>query len=120
MTKVLNRPENLTLDFYLDEDEDDLLPMPLLEDHEEKVNSVPEEKIAERVKLNPRKEKKTGTEIKIFTLNKLLTWFPVLLAQLKGGNNSYKVKNEIRQILYLLYQHNKIIQNLCNNLIKSS
>ena len=57
-TKVLNRPENLTLDSYLDEDEDDLLPMPLLEDHEEKVNSVPEEKIAERVKLNPRKEKK--------------------------------------------------------------
>ena len=27
---------------------------------------------------------------------------------LKAGNNSYKLKNEIRQILYLLYQHNKI------------
>ena len=28
-----------------------------------------------------------------------------LLAQIKSGNNSYKLKNEIKQILYLLYQH---------------
>ena len=41
---------------------------------------------------------------KIFTPNKLFTRLPLLLAQVKAGNNSYKLKNEIRQVLYLLYQ----------------
>ena len=50
---------------------------------------------------------------------KLLTRIPILLAQIKAGNNSYKLKNETRQILYLLYQHNKISKKLYNNLIKS-
>ena len=41
------------------------------------------------------------------TTNKLLTRFPVLLEQINAENNSSKLKNEIRQILYLLHQHNK-------------
>ena len=55
----------------------------------------------------------------MLTLKKLLTRLPVLLVQRKAENNSYKLKNEIRQILYLWYQHNKITKNVCNNLIKS-
>ena len=51
---------------------------------------------------------KEGKGLEILTLNKLLTRLSILLAQIKTGNNSYKLKNEIRQILYLLYQHNKI------------
>ena len=51
------------------------------------------------------KEKK---ELKTLTPKKLLTKLLILLAQVKTGSNSYKLKNEIRQILYLLYQHNKI------------
>ena len=46
-------------------------------------------------------EAKEGKGLKIFTSNKLLTRLPILLAQIKAGNNSYKLKNEIRQILYL-------------------
>ena len=42
----------------------------------------------------------------------------MLLAEMKTGNNSYKLKNEIRQILYLLYQHNKITKKVYNNLIR--
>ena len=57
-------------------------------------------------------EVKEGTGLKISTPNKLLTRLPILLAQIKAGNNSYKSKNEIRQILYLLYQHNKIIKKV--------
>ena len=49
------------------------------------------------------KEKK---ELKTLTPKKLLTKLLILLAQVKTGSNSYKLKNEIRQILYLLYQHN--------------
>ena len=37
-----------------------------------------------------------------------LTRLSILLAQIKAGNNSSKLKNEIRQILYLLDQHNEI------------
>ena len=54
-----------------------------------------------------KEEVKQGNGIKILTLNKVLTRLPVLLAQIKAGNNSYKLKIEIRQILYHLYQHNK-------------
>ena len=96
------------------EDEDDLPPMLPLEGDEE-IKPETEETIAERIKINPRKRKITGTRLKILTPNKLLTRLPVLLA----GNNSYKLKNEIRQILYLLYQHNEIAKKVYNNLIKS-
>ena len=63
------------------------------------------------------KEKK---ELKTLTPKKLLTKLLILLAQVKTGSNSYKLKNEIRQILYLLYQHNKIAKNVYNNLMNSS
>ena len=68
----------------------------------EKTKSQPEESIAERVKLRTQKsvdmpplesdeeEVKEGTGWKVFTPNKLLTRLPILLAQIKSGNNSYK------------------------------
>ena len=55
----------------------------------------------------------------IFTPNKLLTRLQIFLAQIKAGNNSYKLKNEIRKILYLLYDDSKICKKVCNNIIKS-
>ena len=64
-------------------------------------------------------EVKEKNALKILTPNKLLTRLPILLAQIKARNNSYKLKNEIRQILYLLYQDNKITKTVYNNLIKS-
>ena len=63
-------------------------------------------------------EVKEGKGLEILTPKKLLTRLPILLAQIKAGNNSYKLKNEIRQILHLLYQHNKITKKVYNNLIK--
>ena len=57
--------------------------------------------------------------LKILTLNKLLSRLPILLAQIKAGNNSYKLKNEIRQILYLFYQPKEITRKVYSNLIKS-
>ena len=62
---------------------------------------------------------KEEEELKILTLNKLLTRLSVLLTQKKAGNNSCKHKNQTRETLHLLYQHNKITIKLCNNLIKS-
>ena len=57
--------------------------------------------------------------LKILTPKKLLTRLPTLLVQIKSGNDSYKLKNEIRQILYLFYQYNEITKKVYNNLIKS-
>ena len=54
---------------------------------------------------------------KSLTLNKLLTRLPILLQQIKVGNNLYKLKNEIRKMLYLLYQHNKIIKKKEENMV---
>ena len=50
--------------------------------------------------------------------SKSLTRLPVLLSRKKSSNNSYKLKTKMRQIMYLLYQHNKIARKLYNNLIK--
>ena len=59
--------------------------------------------------LNGDEEKvKEGEGLKILTPNKQLTILPILLTQIKARNNSYRLKNEIKQKLYLLYQHNKI------------
>ena len=109
-----NKPEMLRLNFFGDY----FRPMPALEG-DEKVKLEPEETIAERVKLNLPKRKKTGTGLNMLIQNKLLTRLPIFLAQIKAGNNSYKLKNEIRQILYLSYQLNKITKKVYNNLIKS-
>ena len=45
-----------------------------------------------------------GKGIKILTPNQMLSRLPISLAQLQAGNNSEKLKNEIRQLLYSLYR----------------
>ena len=52
--------------------------------------------------MPPLEELKEGKGLKILTSNKLLTRLSILLAQTKAGKHSYKLKNEIRQILYIL------------------
>ena len=42
---------------------------------------------------------------------------PVLLAQLKAGNNSQKLKNEIRQIVYSLYRSKNLSKTVYNSLM---
>ena len=64
-------------------------------------------------------EVKEGKGLKILTPNKFLTRLSILLAQIKAGNNSYKLKNKIRKILYLFYHNTKITKKDYNNLIKS-
>ena len=43
-----------------------------------------------------------GKGLKILTNKQMLNRLPILLPQIQAGNNSNKLKNEIRQILYLL------------------
>ena len=71
---------------------------------EEKEIEDPElivEIVEEILKFN--KQKREGKDIKILTPNQMLSRLPTSLAQLEAGNNSNKLKNEIRQLLYSLY-----------------
>ena len=67
-----------------------------------------------------KEEVKRRKILKILTPKKLLTTFPVLLVQIKAGNNSYKLKNEIRQIKYLRYRRNKSTKKFYKTFIKLS
>ena len=98
-----------------------------------------EESIAERTKLRKQKSDKQpdttdmpeleseesaeqtrnqqGKGLKILTPNQMLSRLPISLAQLKAGNNSQKLKNEIRQILYSLYRSKKLTKNVYKSLV---
>ena len=60
-----------------------------------------------------------GTGLKILTPKQMLQRLQIALAQLKPGNNSENLLNEIRQIVYSLYQSKKITNKLYNNIIRS-
>ena len=60
-----------------------------------------------------------GKDLKILTPNQMLSRLPIVLAQLKAGNNSEKLKNEIRQLLYSLYGSKKSTKTIYNNLINT-
>ena len=70
-------------------------------------------------KKKAAKEPTTGTGLKILTLKHLLQRLPIALAQVKPGNNSEGLLNEIRQIVYSLYQSKEITKKVYNNIIKS-
>ena len=59
----------------------------------------------------------SGKGLKILTPNQMLSRLPISLAQLKAGNNSEKLKNEIRQLLYSLYRSKKLTKQLYKSLI---
>ena len=58
-------------------------------------------------------------KLKILTLKQMLQRLPIAFSQVKAGNNSGSLLNEIRQIVYSLYQSKKITKKVYNNIIKS-
>ena len=60
-----------------------------------------------------------GKGIKILKSKQMLQRLPIALAQVKAGNNSESLLNEIRQIVYSLYQSKQITKKVYNNIIKS-
>ena len=60
-----------------------------------------------------------GKELKILTPKQMLQRLPIALAQVKAGNNSENLLNEIRQIVYSLYQLKEITKKVYKNLMKS-
>ena len=58
------------------------------------------------------------SKLKVLTPKQMLQRLPIVLAQVKAGNNSENLLNEIRQIIYSLYQTKEINENVYNNLMK--
>ena len=68
-------------------------------------------------KAKDKATKRTG--LKTLTPTQMLRRLPIALAQVKTGNNSENLLNEIRKIVYSLYQSKKITKKVYNNRIKS-
>ena len=67
--------------------------------------------------LDFNKQNQQGKGLKILTPNQMLSRLPITLAQLKAGNNSEKLKNEIRQLLYSLYRSKNMTKQVYNSLV---
>ena len=61
----------------------------------------------------------SGSGLNILTNKQMLNRLPILLAQIQAGNNSNKLKNEARQILYSLYRSRVLTKTVYNNLIRA-
>ena len=59
-------------------------------------------------KQTTKRQNQEGQVLKILTPDQRISRLPISLAQLKAGNNSEKLKIEIRQLLYSLYSSNKL------------
>ena len=114
-------------------------------DEVEKSEQKLDESIRERVKLRRPKADKTDDEqldttdmsdleseksaeqrrdqsakgLKILTPQQMLSRLSLSLAQLKAGDSSKKLKNEIRQVLHSLYKSKKLSKTIYNNLINA-
>ena len=58
-----------------------------------------------------------GQGLKILTPNQMLSRLPISLAQLKAGNNSEKLKNQVRKLLYSLYRSKELTKKLYKSLV---
>ena len=63
-------------------------------------------------------ESRQGKGLKISTPKQMLQRLPIALAQIKAGNNSESLVNEIRQIVSSLYQSKEITKKVYNKMIK--
>ena len=59
----------------------------------------------------------SGLGLKVLTPNQMLSRLPISLSQLKPGNNSEKLKNEIKQLLHSLYRSKKLTKDIYESLI---
>ena len=75
-------------------------------------------KIRSEAIYKSKQNKTEGTGLKILSPKQMLQRLPIALAQVKAGNNSERLLNEIRQIVYSLYQSKQITKKVHNKIIE--
>ena len=100
----------------------------MLNKMKEAIKNVPKDKVS-RVEKNKKiidiverilelnSKNQSGLGLKILTPNQMLSRLPITLAQLNVGNNSKKLKNEIRQLFYSLHRPKKLTKQFYKSLI---
>ena len=68
---------------------------------------------------NAKQNETKGKGLKILTPKQMIQILPKALEQVKASNNSENLLNEVRQIIYFLYQSKEITKKMFNNLIRS-
>ena len=109
MKKETDEETDEETDKETDEETDEKSP---LENEETDTTDMPELESEESAT-----QKKEGKGLKILTPNQLLSRLPISLAQSKAGNNSEKLKNKIRQMLYALYRSKRLTKQIYKSLI---
>ena len=71
------------------------------------------------VNYDAKQDETKGKGLKIFTPKQMLQRLLIGVPQVKAGNNLESLLNEIRQIVYSLYQSKQITKKVYNNIIKS-
>ena len=80
--------------------------------------NIPENKNPHEIVDIDNKQQK-GKGIKILTPKQMLQILPIAFAQVKAGNTHEDLLNEIRQIIYSLYQEKGIAKKIYNNIMNS-
>ena len=68
---------------------------------------------------NAKQNESEGKGLKILTPKQMFQRLPIALVQVKAGNDSESLLNEIRQIVYSLYQSKQITKKVYDNISKS-
>ena len=89
----------------------------LNEQEKESENSNEIVNLVENILEFNRQQQGQGLQIIGRTPSQMLSRLPISPAQLKAGNNSEKLKNEIRQLLYSLYRSKKLTKQLYKSLV---
>ena len=68
---------------------------------------------------NAKQNETKGKGLKVLTPKQIIQRLPIALAQVRAGNNSKNLLNEIRQVVYSLNQSKEITKKVYNTLMKS-
>ena len=85
-------------------------------DEQPDITDMPE---LESEESTAKRREHEGKGLKILTPEQMLSRLPILLAQLKSGNNSEKLKSEIRQLLCSLYRSKKLSKTMYKHLMNA-
>ena len=122
MYRKLSKTKAAVNEFWVDSIKGVLSKLKRIIDYTPKDDAVKieeNEKITDLVErlLELNNKTQSGQGLKMLTPSQMLSRLLISLAQLKAGNNSEKLKNEIRQPLYSLYRSKKLIKNIYKSLV---
>ena len=72
-----------------------------------------------RIVSEAKYKTKHGESLKILTHKQMLQRLPIVLAEVKPGNKSENILNELRKIIYFLYRARAITKKVYNSIMNS-